>query len=234
MIEFDYWVHLPQCFGLEGSVTCQVSQSANGQGKVFCGVASWVTKYSNSKAQMPQRKTYYLYLDPPPQKSCQRWTIYTDHRWLTRPFVSVPCGHEHITRVLLWLLPKAPRKKPFQEQFWTLSRDSPRSPCLFSSSNSIHPSTPDSLILRQHNHNLRERFLTNLSRPIYPLWNLYTSKYHLRRQTLRLCLMPKLAWRRGLARLKSAISRLYIIFHNFDFSRIFGDDASGNDVEVFL
>lgn len=86
-------------------------------------------------------------------------------------------------------LPKAPVKL-LSKNDWTPSVDS-QNRHVFFSSNLIHPSTPDSLILWQDNHNLRERFLTNLPRPIYPLWNLYTSKYHFRLQTLRWCLMSK-------------------------------------------
>lgn len=90
---------LSTVLGLEENVKCQGAQSAMVKGNVFWGGGpSWVTKYSNSKAQMSLRTTYYLYLDP---KSCQRGPSL--HRWLKRP----PCGHEHITRSLITPCPKA-------------------------------------------------------------------------------------------------------------------------------
>lgn len=140
------------------------------------------------------------------------------------------CGQEHIPGPV-WLPAKSPVNH-LQERLNSVCR-LPKSSCL-SSYNSIHPSTPDSLILRQDNHNLRKRFSTDLSRPIHPLWKFYTSKYHLRRQTLRGSLMSKVPWGRGLAGLKPSMSRLYIIFHYFYFPSIFGDDTSGYNVEVLV
>lgn len=187
---------------------------------------SWVPKYSNSKAQNVSTNNVLLISRP------KKKTVKVNH-----PFTDGSNALRLATITLpspLWLPAQNPHETS-PRNTWTPSGRLPKyHQCPFSSSNSIHPSTPDSLILRQDNHNLRERFLTNLSRPIYPPWNLYTSKYHLRRQTLRLCLMSKAPWGRGLAGLKSAKSRLYIIFHNSYFASIFGDDASGYNVEVFL
>lgn len=101
-------------------------------------------------------------------------------------------------------------------------------------SSSVHPSTPDSLTLRQDNHNLGKRFPANLSGPINPRWKLYTGKHHPSRQPLRGCFMSKAPWGRRLAWLKSSVSLSYIIFHDLNFPSVFGNSASDYNVKVVV
>lgn len=108
----------------EGEMECQGAQSARVKGTYSGGGRpSWVTKYSNSKAQMSLWTTYYLYLDP---KKLSTWTIptYTDGSNALRVVTST------LTGSLITPLPQSPPKKLLQEGLNSVCR-LPKSPSLF-------------------------------------------------------------------------------------------------------